>query len=337
VYAFCLAVRPSLDAFYAEALAEIPPGPAKTDGQAVGLQAANNIIALRSGDGLMTPINVSSSFPTVPPAPGVWRLTPPFAAPQTPWVGQMRPFVLQSLDQYLPDPPPSLQSLEWVEAFNETKAYGASDSSVRTDEQTFIARFWSAHVVRQYNRVGRDIADARGLGLLQTARLAAMINLVGADALMSTFNAKYHYLFWRPVTVIDPTAVTFDGFGPVPGYDDGNLATVEQTGWRPLMTTPNHPEYPSAHGSITSALAKVFTTFLGTNQINLDIHGFDPAGPPGNLNAVRHFDMSNDLRHEIIDARVWAGFHYRFSDVAGAVLGRQVAKYDLRHAFRPVQ
>jgi hypothetical protein len=337
VYAFCLGTRPRLDGFYAEALAAIPPGQARTDGQAVGLQAANNIIALRTGDGLMTPINVSSSFPTLPPGPGVWRLTPPFAAPQTPWVGQMRPFVLQSLDQYLPDPPPSLQSLEWVEAFNETKAYGALNGSARTDEQTFIARFWSAHVVRQYNRVGRDIADGRGLGLLQTARLAAMINLVGADALMSTFAAKYHYLFWRPVTVIDPTAVTFDGFGPVPGYDDGNLATVEQMGWRPLMTTPNHPEYPSAHGAVTSAVAEVFSTFLGTNQIDLDIHGFDPAGPPGNLNAVRHFDMPNDLRHEIIDARVWAGFHYRFSDVAGVVLGRQVANFDLKHAFRPVE
>jgi hypothetical protein len=336
VYAFCLAVRPSLDALYAEALAAIPPGQGRTDGQAVGLQAANNIIALRTGDGLMTPINVSSPFPTLPPGPGVWRLTPPFALPQTPWVGEMRPFVLHSLDQYLPDPPPSLQSLEWVEAFNETKAYGALNSSVRTDEQTFVAKFWFAHVVRQYNRVTRDIADARSLGLPETARLAAMINLVGADALMSTFQAKYHYLFWRPVTVIDPTAVIPDGFGPVPGYDDANPATVEQTGWRPLTTTPNHPEYPSAHGTITSAVAEVLTTFLGTNEINLDIHGFDPAGPPGNLNAVRHFDKANDLRHEIIDARVWAGFHYRFSDVAGVVLGRQVANFDLRHAFQPV-
>jgi hypothetical protein len=191
-------------------------------------------------------------------------------------------------------------------------------------------------VVRQYNRVGRDIADARDLGLLDTARLAAMINLVGADALMSTFNAKYHYLFWRPVTAIDPTAVILDGFGPVPGYDDGNLATVEQIGWRPLMITPNHPEYPSAHGAITSAVAEVFTTFLGTNQIDLDIHGFDAAGSPGNLNAVRHFDAPNDLSREIIDARLWAGFHYRFSTVAGVVLGRQVAKFDLRHAFQPI-
>jgi hypothetical protein len=333
---YCLGVRPRLDAFHMEALDQIPPGQSKEDGIAVGLQAANDIIDLRTNDGLMTPINVTSSFPTLPPGPGVWRLTPPFAAPQTPWVGQMRPFVLQSLDQYLPDPPPSLQSLEWVEAFNETKAYGSLNGSARTDEQTFIARFWSAHVVRQYNRVARDIADARGFGLRETARLAAMINLVGADALMSTFHAKYHYLFWRPVTVIDPTAVTNDGFGPVPGYDDGNSGTAEQPGWRPLMTTPNHPEYPSAHGSITSAVAEVFTTILGTNRINLDIHGFDPAGPPGNLNAVRHFDMANDLSQEIIDARVWAGFHYRFSDVAGVVLGRQVAKFDIRHAFRPV-
>jgi hypothetical protein len=335
-YAFCLGVRPSLDASYAEALAAIPPGQAKTDGQAVGLQAATDIIALRTGDRRMTPIGVSMEFPTLPPAPGVWRLTPPFAPPQVPWVGNVRRFVLQSVDQFLPDPPPSLQSDEWTDAFNEIKAYGAATGSVRSDEQTRIARFWSANVVRQYNRVGRDLTDARGLGQLETARLLAMVNLVGADALMSTLYAKYHYLFWRPVTAIDPTAVVADGFGPAPGYDDGNSATVEQTGWLPLLTTPNHPEYPAAHGAITSAMAEVFSTFPGTNQINVDIHGFDPAGPAGNLNAVRHYDMPNDLRHEIIDARLWAGLHYHFSGVAGVVLGRNIGKYDLRHAFRAV-
>jgi hypothetical protein len=334
-YAFCLGVRPRLDAFYAEALASIPDGPPKTDGQAVGLQAANDIIALRSGDGRMTPIGVTSSFPTLPPAPGVWRLTPPFAAPQTPWLANVRPFALQGVDQYLPDPPPSLQSNEWVEAFNQVKAYGAATSSVRSDEETAIARFWSANTIRQYNRVGRDLTGA-GANLVETARLLAMINIVGADAQIAGIHAKYHYLFWRPVTVIDPTAVTADGFGPVPGYDDGNPATVEQTGWRPLLTTPNFAEYPAAHGYITSAIAEVFSAFLGTNQIDLDIPGFDPAGPPGNLNAVRRFHMPNDLRSEIIDARLWAGLHYRFSSVAGVVLGRKVAHYDLRHAFQPI-
>jgi hypothetical protein len=337
--AFCLGVRPRLDDFYAEALSAIPPGQAKTDGQAVGLQAANDIIALRSGDGRMTPIGVTSSFPTLPPGPGVWRLTPPFAAPRTPWVGNVRRFILQSVDKFLPDPPPSLQSDEWAEAFNQIKAYGGLTGSARTDEQTRIGQFWSANVIRQYNRVGRDLTGA-GPNLLQAARLLAMINLVGADALMSNLHAKYHYLFWRPVTAIngslDPSAVTNDGFGPVPGYDDGNPATVEQPRWRPLLTTPNHPEYPAAHGAITSAMAEVFSTFLGTNEIDLDIHGFDPAGPAGNLNAVRHFDRANDLRQEIIDARLWGGLHYHFSSVAGVVLGRNVTNYDLRHAFQPI-
>jgi hypothetical protein len=337
VYAFCLGIRPSLDASYADALSAIPPGQAKTDGQAVGSQAASEIIALRSGDGLMTPIGVTSSFPTLPPGPGVWRLTPPFAAPQVPWVRNVRPFILRSVDQFLPDPPPSLESDEWVQAFNQIKAYGAANSSVRSDEQTTVARFWTANVIRQYNGVGRDLVDMRGLDLPETARLLAMINLVGADMGMAVLEAKYHYLFWRPVTAIDPTAVIADGFGPVPGYDDGNPATVEQTGWRPLVTTPNHPEYPAAHGVVTSAMAEVFSTFLGTNHVDVYIHGFDAAGPPGNLDLVRHFGTPHELRQEIINARLWAGLHYHFSGVAGVVLGRNVAKYDLRHAFRPVE
>jgi len=329
----------NLDVDYVEALSPSNLDGCTGDGGAgtgVGLAAAREVVYNRttgpSPDGRMTPIAVTSSFPTLPPGPGVWRLTPPFAAPQTPWVGSVRPFALQSLDQFLPDPPPSLQSDEWVEAFDEIKAYGAATGSVRSDEETRIARFWSANVLRQYNRAGRDLVGASP-DLLQAARLLAMVNVVGADALMSALHAKYHYVFWRPVTAIDPSAVSADGFGPVPGYDDGNPATVEQPGWRPLLTTPNHPEYPAAHGVITSAMAEVFKTFLGTNRIDVDIHGFDPTGSAGNLDAVRHFDMPNDLRHEIVDARLWAGLHYRFSSVAGVVLGRNVAKYDLKHAF----
>ncbi len=317
----------ALDADYAEALSNLDGCTADLGaGAAVGLAAASEVIYNRTTgpnpDGRMTPIGVTSSFPTLQPGSGVWRLTPPFAAPQTPWVANVRPFVLESLGQFLPDPPPSLQSEEWAEAFDQIKAYGAATSSVRNDEETRIARFWSANVVRQYNRAGRDIATARSLGLLDTARLAAMINVVGADALMSALHAKYHYLFWRPVTAIDPSAVIADG--------------IEQTGWRPLLTTPNHPEYPAAHGVITSAMVEVFSTLLGTNQIGIDIHGFDPAGPAGNLNAMRHFDAPNDLRAEIIDARLWAGLHYHFSGVAGVVEGRKVAKYDLTQAFQPI-
>jgi VCPO second helical-bundle domain len=327
----------SLDANYAEALSPSNLNGCTADGGAgtrVGREASASIIALRSHDGRVTPIGLSTSFPTLPPGPGVWRLTPPFLAPQVPWVGDVDRFVLGSVDQFLPDPPPPLSSNEWVEAFNEIKAYGSADSSVRSAEETNVARFWSANVVRQFNRLGRDLVGT-GPDLLTAARLMAMVNLVGADALMSALYAKYHYLFWRPVTAIDPTAVIADGFGPVPGFDDGNPATVEQTNWRPLLTTPNHPEYPAAHGVITSAMAEVFGGFLGTNHIDLVIHGFDAAGPAGNLNGARQFDTPNELRREIINARVWAGLHYRFSGVSGVVLGRNVAKYDLEHAFQP--
>jgi hypothetical protein len=235
----------TLDALYAEALAGIADGQAKDDGKAVGLAAVNGIIDLRANDGRLTPIGTTSSFPPKPPGPGVWRLTPPaFAAPQVPWTGSVTPFVLESGDQFLPNPPLSLGSKRWVREFNEIKSYGAASGSARTDEQTAVARFWTANVPRQYNRVVRDIADSNGLGALQTARFAAMVNVVAADAGIAVMNAKYHYLFWRPVTAINPTAVTADGFGPVPGFDDGNPATLEDTTWQPLATTPNHPEYP---------------------------------------------------------------------------------------------
>ena len=319
-----------------EALGALPDNQATKVGLRYGDLTAEKLIAAREGDGLQTPIASTSTFPKLTPDPGVWRLTPTaFAAPQTPWVGDVRPFILESADQFLPPPPPSLQSSTWVTDFNEVKTHGSSTNPIATERST--AMFWTANVVRQYNRLAREVAAAQGSSLVDTARLMAMVNVVAADGGISVMHAKYHYLFWRPVTAIngslDPTAVTNDGFGPVPGFNDGNAATAEQAGWRPLVATPNHPEYPSAHNTVTSGQAEVFSHFLGTDAINVDIHGFDPAGPAGNLDAVHHFATAADLRAEIENARVWGGIHYRFADVAGLHLGEQVADYDLSHAF----
>jgi len=258
----------------------------------------------------------------------VWRLTPAaYAAPQTPWMAMMRPMILPEDDRFMPAPPPSLQSSEWTAAFDEVKSLGAAGSTTRTAEQTATATFWAANVPRQYEGLARGVSTAMGLDVPATARLLAMVNEVAADAMISMMTAKYHYLFWRPVTAIDPTSVSNDGFGPVPGYDDGNPLTVEQPGWRPLLATPNHPEYPSAHATITSAMAEVFSRFLGTDAIDVDVQG-NP-----NLGATRHFATADDLRVQVENARVWAGIHYRFSVEAGAWLGREVADYDLDHAF----
>jgi hypothetical protein len=328
----------SLDGYYSDALSSLDGCTADGGkGTSVGVAAANGIIDLRSGDGRLTPIATTSPFETKDPGPGVWHLTPPFAPPQTPWLGSVQPFLLKSPGQFQPPPPPPLTSQEWVRAFDEVKTYGRAANSLRTTEQTAIARFWTANVTRQFNSAARDLATGHSLNLLETARLFAMVNTVSADALMSMINSKYRFLFWRPVTAINQAAVTADGYGPVPGIDDGNPATVEEPGWLPLVTTPNHPEYPGAHGLNTSAMAEVFSEFLGTDNIDLDIRGFDVAGSPGNLDAVRHFDTTDQLRAEIVDARLWGGIHYRFSTEAGVHLGRKVAQYGLNHAFRPAR
>ena len=318
----------NLSALHDLSLANVPDGAAKRDGIKFGDLAADKLLRDRADDGLTTPIATSSLFPTLTFGPGVYRRTPPaYAPPQTPWMVNMRPFVLQSVDQFRPAPPPSLQSQEWVDAFNEVKSLGASDSSTRTADQTATARFWAANVNRQYEGLARSIATRMGLDVPESARWFAMVNEVLADAALTFMDAKYHYLFWRPVTAIDPTSATSDGFGTAPGPDDGNSFTVEQPGWRPLLPTPNHPEYPSAHSAVTAAMMEVVTRFMGTDQIDIDVQG------NAAFDATRHFATPDDLITVVRNARIWAGLHYRFSTVAGATLGKAVADYDLAHAF----
>jgi hypothetical protein len=319
----------NLSALHDAAISAVPDGAAKRNGIKYGDLAADKVLRARAGDGLMTPIATTSPYTPLAPGAGVWRRTPPAYAPaQTPWMATMRPFILDSSGQFAPPPPPSLQSQEWVDAFNEVESLGAVNSATRTADQTATAQFYAANVPRQFNLLVRTIATDMNLDVPQTARLIAMVNEVGADAMISMMHAKYTFQFWRPVTAIDPASVTNDGLGPFPvGFDDGNPLTVEQPGWRPLLATPNHPEYPSAHCTITSAVGEVIARFMGTDAINIDLVG------NATFNATRHFATVQDLRTEVENARIWAGLHYRFSTVAGIQLGKEVADYDLDHAF----
>ena len=294
----------------------------QSDGAAVGQAAAQNMIAARMNDGRMTPFGTTSG--TVPAAaPGVWQPTPPaFAAPQTPWVGEVTPFVDSQQRQFLPPPPPPLNSRQWADDFNEIKALGRATGSPRTQEQTDIARFWSTNTVRQFNTAFRDVATQHGLDLLQTTRLIAEGSIVAADTGIACLHAKYTYWFWRPVTAINPAA------RQTAVADDGNPRTQEESGWTPLLTTPNHPEYPAAHGCVSSAMAEVFSDFLGTDDINVTFTSTIVATMP-----TRHFATADDLRNEIVLARLWGGLHYRNSTEQGEKLGRKVAHFDLTHAF----
>jgi hypothetical protein len=303
-----------LTADYAASLAAVPDGSAKDMGIALGMDAAAGIIDLREDDGYA--VDIGFVMPT--PGPGVWQL-PQGVSPLTPWLSQMKPFLILSPDQFRPSPPPDLTSSEWAVEFNETKTIGRSNSQYRTQEQTDIARFWTSYPPVQYNTAFRTLILNGELDAMQAARLFAMGNMVGSDALIACFDAKYHYLFWRP-------------FSSVPQADtDGNPMTESDPTWTPLLGTPPHPEYPSAHGCLTKSVAETLAEFLGTNKINVDI----PSTVPGLFPDGRHYESVNDLTQEIIDARVWGGIHYRESNIKGVTIGRKVAQWTLKRYFLP--
>jgi hypothetical protein len=310
------AQRPALDANYATALAAMPAGWARSAGVGVGERAAADVLAARRGDGLDA--NVTYSFGS---GPGAWILptdntAPNFQTPQTPWVGQMRPFLIEKASQFRPAPPPALSSRQWATEFNEVKAFGARTSLVRTPEETQVATFWSAYAPSLYSATIRTLAVRQGLDAAQTARALAMTIMVISDSGIACFNAKYHYSFWRPYTAIRAADT------------DGNPATTVDPDWLPLLPTPNHPEYPGAHGCGTSAFGHVIAAVLGTPKIGIDV--FSPA-----TNTTRHFATVGQLTTEIVNARVWAGIHYRGSAKAGVDLGTDVARAALRNHFGP--
>ncbi len=232
-------------------------------------------------------------------------------------MSQFRPFLLESPDQFRPGPPPALDSPEYALSFNESKYFGGANSQYRTPEMTDIALFWTSAPAVQFNTVYQGIATSRNLSPVQAARLFAMTNMVGADALVACWDAKYTYLAWRPQYAIPQ------------GDLDGNPLTKGDPTWKPLAPTPSHPEYPSAHGCGSEAQAYALVAFLGTNNINIDI----TATVPNLLHPTRHYQSANQLIDEIGNARVWGGMHFRFSVNTGVRLGQRVAVWALQRYF----
>jgi hypothetical protein len=293
--------------------------PDVADGVKIGQAAASDLIAERTGDR-----NETITFTPGPLTPGGWTVAPPpsLQSAQTPWVAVMKPFMLNSPSQFRVEPPPALSSRKWAKEFNEVKAYGAANSTVRSPEQTAIAEFWNANSVNQSNQAFQDVAITHRMDLVDAARLLAMGNLVDSDAGIACWDSKYHYLFWRPIMAIRNAQI------------DGNPATTPDPNWTPLLTTPNHPEYPAAHTCITGAEADMYSVVLGTHHIDVTIHG-SADGTPNNWAATHTFKTVNDLQREVVNARVWAGLHYRGSALEGLELARNVARWTLRRYFLP--
>jgi hypothetical protein len=289
------------------------------DGVALGQAAANDIIAFRTGDGLKGTVPFGSYGGPGPVIPGQWQLQPGQAV-QTPWFAVMRPFLLDSASQFRADPPPALDSNQYAKDLNETEAYGALNSTVRTPEQTAIAYFWVGNNINQYNGTMQSVVAQHNMDLVDAAHLFAMGNIVSTDAGMACYDSKFTYLFWRPITAIRNAD------------KDGNPDTTADPAWQSLLGVPGHPEYPSQHGCFTAAFTDALAQALHTKNIDITMGG----GQNGSnvLTTTQHFDTVADVQQQVVDARVWLGFHFRNSVEQGEKLGNHVASWELKQFFK---
>jgi len=283
-------------------------------GVAWGQQVADAIWTWRSTDGF-APAPASYLGDT---NVGDWRPTPPAFAPgATPQFANMTPWVIASPGQFRPAGPPALDSARYAQVLNETKTMGRINSPYRTADQTLLALFWQSSTATYFwNHVGLELTATQDMTLLDNAHLFGALNVAIADSVIAAWDAKYYFHSWRPVTAINLADT------------DGNLATDADTSWTPLIPTPAHPEYPSAHSTFSGGGAAVLASFFGQNTP----FTVDSDAMPG---VTRSFTSFNQALAELADARVFGGIHFRTACDDGLAVGNAVGNYILQNAFLP--
>jgi hypothetical protein len=290
-------LKSDLDSTLANSLAPIADGESKIAGINLGKEAAAKIIELRADDGSATR---ETYRPLTTPGAYVPTTVPLFST-----IGATTPWIMASGSQFRPGPPPALDSEVWTRDVNEIREIGSRSSPTRTPEQTTIGRFWFFVGARTYNPIVKQAAAAKGMDIVDCARLFALTSMAGNDALVAVFDAKYHYNLWRPITAIRNADLT------------SNAATPRDPSWLPLGDTPMHPEYPCAHCITSAAISAVLQAVVG------DFGEFSLTSPtaPG---VTRKWSRLQDYSNEVANARIWAGFHYRFSTEVGKDMGRRI-------------
>jgi hypothetical protein len=299
-----------LQAQYDDWLATIPDSSAKRRGITVGSQTATAIINARQNDGAFA--NVSWPVGT---QPGQWRPTPPTNANDGAWVGNLKPFLIPSVSMFRSSGPPALTSDRYAQDFNEVKAIGAANSTIRTADQTQAAIWWHDRHLGEWE-IKRQLATTQRLNTLQTARMFAMVDLAETDATSACYNEKAAWMFWRPVTAIQLADT------------DGNPATDADPNWMPLLVTPPHPDFTSGHTCFTAASMGALKYFFGRDDIPFSAYS-EQSG------TTRYFSSFSQAIAEVIEARIWGGIHTRTADVEGAKIGAQVTSYMIQNYFQP--
>ena len=298
----------TVQAAYDAYMASIASGAAKDAGKAVGTAAAAGMLAMRTGD------RFDDVVPYVQPTPGPGVFEPIAPTPpvdtKLPYV---RPFTLESASAKRPDPPLELTSKRYARDLAEVQTYGRAVSSVRTPAQTETVRFFTDQTFVQYSRAMRALANARGLDLRESARLLGYVWVATADTMISCWEAKYHYMYWRPNHAIQRADT------------DGNPATSPEAGWAPLVTG-NHPEYPSGHACFTAGVTESLRSYFGTKQLQLTVSSTV-------VGTTRTYDNLDALTAEVEDARVWGGLHYRTTMTTTAAQFTKIAREVGRNHF----
>ncbi len=290
-----------LDGALVAALAKVREGPAKTDGINAGSEAAEKWIALRAKDGADAKVVFT---PTA--GAGKWQPTPPQNVPGIlPQWGGVAPFVLKSARQFDLRGPPAPGSDAFARDLAEVRDVGARDSRTRTADQTASAIFWTIQTPVVWNVAARAASAARGLGVLEGARVLALVNFACADSQIAGFEMKYRMPHWRPVTAI---------------RQSGNAADA---GWEPLLATPPHPEYPSAHLLCSGAAEAVLKGYFGSDKVAASV-----TFPPG-FGVTRSWSSFSQIAQDVESARIWGGIHYRTADVDGRELGQRIGEFVL--------
>lgn len=293
------------------------------DGIAWGQTVADAIWAYRLTDGFAPPpppfegvLGIVGS----PAAVGAWRPTPVANAPGAgPQFASMTPWILKRASQFRPAPPNALTSAEYAADYNEIKIMGVYSGSGRTDDQSELVRFWAGNALIDWDRIAAQISAQRSLSLGDNAHLYALLHVTMADAGIACWDAKYRYVYWRPITAIRA------------GDADGNPATDPDPAWIPWLDvqggTPPHPEYPSGHSTVSGSAAAILASIFGDDTPVTAISDVRPG--------TRSFPSLSAVTAEIADARVFGGIHFRISCIRGNALGQAVAAYVMTHAMRP--
>jgi hypothetical protein len=306
-----VAEQKTLDDRYADYLRQTHAGGSQAEGVVLGARVAAALLAERRHDGREANPRIEDLRP--PPAgPGVW--TPASGAALGLRLPGVQPLALAHGAQFRPEGPVRLTSAEYAADFAEVATVGSASSARRTLEQTAVALFWTDHDLRQWNDGMLRLATERDLDLQQSARMLAMAHVAGGDAMIACFDAKYAFWFWRPDQAI-PQAGT-----------DANDATAADPAWQPLRPTPSFPEYPSAHGCHSAAIAEALSAFFGTDRVPFALDSRVTG-------TTRMYGRFSEAVEEIESARVLSGFHFRSSDRDGVELGRQVGRYAVAKRF----